>query len=273
MPELPEVQTVVNGLIPRLEGKNLKSIRKLNGSDSLFSGQVEDELNRRIIGQRIHRISRRAKFIVWLLDRGVLTIHLRMTGRLMFSKPKEDNPNHYTAVFEFMDGTELWFKDYRKFGRIQYFADSMNWDVHLGIEPLSTEFTQNWLYTNLKSRHRQFKPLLLDQTFIAGLGNIYADEVLWEAKIHPKQLSDKISRRKTVSLHKAIQSILEASIQAQGTTIINFAFNEGETGNFMEQLKVVDREGLPCHRCGTIIHKTKVSQRGTYFCPKCQRKR
>jgi formamidopyrimidine-DNA glycosylase len=272
MPELPEVQTVVNVLAPRLEGKTLKSIHRLAGSPSLFSGQTEKEINRWIQGQTIQQITRRAKYIVWRLDKGMLLIHLRMTGRLVFTPSAEDNPRHFTARFHFTDGSDLWFKDYRKFGRITYISDIDAWDATLGPEPLSSEFTRDWLRRALQNRNRQIKPLLLDQTFLAGLGNIYVDEALWAARIHPQTIAAVIGPRKVDHLHQAIRRILAASIEEQGTTIINFYFGEGKTGNFRNYLQVFGRENKPCNRCGTAIQKIRVAQRGTHLCPKCQRK-
>lgn len=273
MPELPEVQTVVNVIAPVLTGKTIQSVQRLAGTGTLFGGGTEAEMNAFIAGQTIREVTRRAKYIVWRLDHGMLLIHLRMTGRLVFARSPEEQENHFTAVFQFTDGTELWFKDYRKFGRITFAVDPEHWDDHLGPEPLSTEFTPVRLATALHAHHRQIKPLLLDQSVIAGLGNIYVDEALWEARIHPQTRSDRVSRPATRRLHRAIQSILTAAVAEQGTTIVNFYFGEGQSGNFRQFLKVFDRAGEPCPRCTTALRKIKVAQRGTHFCPKCQRKR
>ena len=140
----------------------------------------------------------------------------------------------------------------------------------MGIEPLSNNFTTNWLFQNLNDSKRQLKPLLLDQSFIAGLGNIYVDEALWYAKLHPQQIGSSVSRKKSTALHSAIQRLLQTAIENQGTTIINFYFGEGESGNFKEQLQVFGRQNKNCPRCDSIIEKTRVAQRGTHICPSCQ---
>ncbi|RMF09589.1 MAG: bifunctional DNA-formamidopyrimidine glycosylase/DNA-(apurinic or apyrimidinic site) lyase [Candidatus Neomarinimicrobiota bacterium] len=272
VPELPEVETVVRVIRPRIEGLRIRSIRRLNGTASLFNGATEAQLNRLVKNQRIRAVTRRGKYIVLELERGVLLIHLRMTGRLLFRKGPDDPERHFTARIDFQNQASLWFRDMRKFGRITYCSDRENWEGRLGPEPLSDQFTLDWLRGELKRRHRKMKALLLDQSFLAGLGNIYVDEVLWAARIHPETLSHRVSQSKAAALHRAIRSILQASIDHQGTTIINFAFGEGKTGNFRSLLQVFGRTGKPCPRCGTAIKKVRVNQRGTHFCPVCQKR-
>ena len=271
MPELPEVETVVRSIQPLVVGKTIKAIETAADYPKVLATHTPPEFNRLITGQRIVAARRRGKYIVLELNGGYLLIHLRMTGRLLTRLGKSDKPKHVTATVIFGDGSNLYFKDYRKFGRL-YYVDSLDYlDQRLGIEPLSEEFSRRWLISRLKTSKRKIKPLLLDQSFIAGLGNIYVDEALWAAKIHPETISNKIIRNKTIMLHGAIQLILKQSIAKNGTTIINFKFGDGEIGEFVNELKIFDRTGEPCPRCNTKIIKTRVAQRGTYLCPRCQK--
>ncbi len=270
MPELPEVETVVRFIRPKIIGKTIKTVAPQNNYDKVFATHTTKQINSLIAGQSIINVTRRGKYIVLNLDRGHLLIHLRMTGRLLLNLSEEDKFKHLTAIVHFKDKSSLYFKDYRKFGRFYYY-DSMDYiNNKLGIEPLSKRFTEDWLYKNLQNSKRQLKPLLLDQGFVTGLGNIYVDEALWFAKLHPQQIGSSVSRKKSDVLHSAIQRLLQTAIDNQGTTIINFYFGEGEKGNFREQLQVFGRHGQECPRCKTILEKIRVAQRGTHLCPHCQ---
>ncbi len=272
MPELPEVETFVRYLRPNIVGKTIQRITPQNNYDKVLTTHTTRQFNKLVKGQVINTVVRRGKFIVFNLERGHLLIHLRMTGRLLLKLSKNDKRKHLTAIVYFIDKSSLYFKDYRKFGRLYYY-DSMDYiNKKLGLEPLSKNFTVDWLYKNLQNSKRQLKPLLLDQSFIAGLGNIYVDEALWYTKLHPQQIGSSASRKKTSVLHNAIQGLLKTAIDKQGTTIINFYFGEGKEGNFSEQLQVFGRQGKNCPRCKTIIKKIRVAQRGTHICPHCQRK-
>jgi formamidopyrimidine-DNA glycosylase len=272
MPELPEVETVVRYLRPKIAGKTIQRITPQNNYNRVLATHTARQFNKLVKGQVINTVVRRGKFIVFNLSRGHLLIHLRMTGRLLLKLSKDDKLKHLTAIIYFTDKSSLYFKDYRKFGRLYYY-DSMDYiNQRLGIEPLLKNFTTDWLYKNLQNSKRQLKPLLLDQGFIAGLGNIYVDEALWYAKLHPQQVGSSVSRKKSNILHNAIQKLLQTAIDNQGTTIINFYFGEGKGGNFSEQLQVFGRQSKNCPRCKTIIEKIRVTQRGTHICPCCQRK-
>lgn len=273
MPELPEVETVVRFLGPLLADKTIRTITPADDFEKVLHTHPASEFNRLINGRRISAVRRRGKFIVLDLDRGHLLIHLRMTGRLIPSLSPDDNPRHITARIDFEDGTRLYFKDYRKFGRLYYYDDLAPLEDRLGPEPLSPEFTPKWLHDSLQDHRRMIKALLLDQSFLAGLGNIYVDEALWTARIHPRTVSDRVSRQKSNRLQSAIVSILSSSIEFNGTTIINFSFGEGAEGEFRSQLQVFGRQEEPCPRCRTPIRKIYLVQRGTYFCPRCQRLR
>ncbi len=271
MPELPEVETVVRYLRPWLRGKTVRRFQTLNGWWKVVQGSSPETFAKHIVGQQIIKIRRRGKFVVWNLINGNVLIHLRMTGRLITKLTEQDDPKHLTAEFQFSDGTSLYFKDYRKFGRISFLENLADLDARLGLEPLSSAFTATWLYRSLQAHRRQIKPLLLDQTFIAGLGNIYVDESLWKAKIHPLAISQHVGKRKATVLATAIQTILKRAIELNGTTIQSFKFGLGETGRFVSELQVFGRVGQPCPRCKTQICKIRVAQRGTHFCPRCQR--
>ncbi|MBC8402811.1 MAG: DNA-formamidopyrimidine glycosylase [Candidatus Marinimicrobia bacterium] len=271
MPELPEVETVVRSIRPLIMGKKIVTINTAPDYPRVLATHTPLQFKKQVVGQTIKAVSRRGKYIVLQMEIGFLLIHLRMTGRLLTKLGKSDKLKHVTATVVFKDGSNLYFKDYRKFGRL-YYVDSLDFlDQRLGIEPLSDEFTRRWLINGLAASKRQIKPFLLDQSFIAGLGNIYVDESLWAAKIHPETISNKISRNKTIMLHDAIQLILKRSIAKNGTTIINFQFGDGATGEFAKDLQAFGRSGQTCPRCNTGIIKTRVAQRGTYLCPRCQK--
>ncbi len=271
MPELPEVETVVRYVRPNIVGKIIQGVIPQNNYDKVLATHTPKRFNKLVAGQSIIDVTRRGKYIALNFDNGFLLIHLRMTGRLLLKLSEDDKLKHLTAIINFTDKASLYFKDYRKFGRLYYY-DSMDYiNNKLGVEPLSKDFTGDWLYNNLHKNKRQLKPLLLDQGFIAGLGNIYVDEALWFARLHPQQISSVVSRKKSNVLHAAIQRLLQTAIDNQGTTIINFYFGEGEKGNFREQLQVFGRQDKKCPRCKTVIEKIRVAQRGTHICPHCQK--
>ncbi len=271
MPELPEVETVVQYISPKLMGKIIDSVRPQNKYDKVLSTHSPKQFNRLVHGKNIVDINRRGKYVVLNLNSGFLLIHLRMTGRLLLKLTNEDKQKHLSAIINFTDGSFLYFKDYRKFGRLYYYDSLDHINQKLGIEPLSDKFTSAWLFASLQNSKRQLKPLLLDQAFIAGLGNIYVDESLWYAKLHPQQIASSVTREKSALLHTAIQKLLQTAIDNQGTTIINFYFGEGKSGNFRDQLKVFGRQDQNCLNCKSIIQKIRVAQRGTHICPNCQK--
>ncbi len=271
MPELPEVETVVRYIRPNIIGNIIREVAPQNNYDKVLETHSPSQFNKLVAGNSVIAVERRGKYIVLNLDNGYLLIHLRMTGRLLLKLSEDDKQRHNTAIIHFTDNSSLYFKDYRKFGRLYYY-DSLDYINHkLGIEPLSKKFTKEWLYDNLQKSKRQLKPLLLDQGFIAGLGNIYVDEALWFAKLHPQQIGLSVGRKKSIALHSAIQRLLQTAIDNQGTTIINFYFGEGKKGNFRDQLQVFGRHNKNCPRCKTIIEKIRVAQRGTHICPRCQK--
>jgi len=268
MPELPEVETVVRHLKPDLIGQRIKSFQSYWPK---VLGNVDDKYFQEFTkGREILDVTRRAKFIVMHLENGFIPIHLRMTGRL-YPNDRIPDEKHISAVFQLSDKV-LIFKDTRKFGRIYWYDEWSEFDNKHGIEPLEEQFTKQWLVQSLHSKKRQMKALLLDQHLIAGLGNIYVDEALWTARIYPLTTSDKVTTIEISILHKSIKAILEQAIAHNGTTFINFTFKDGVPGSYRNQLQVFDREGDHCKRCNTTIKKIRAAGRGTYFCPRCQKR-
>jgi formamidopyrimidine-DNA glycosylase len=278
MPELPEVETVCRTLAPRVVGKTVRSCSIY--WDRTVSPHEPAEFERLLLGRQITGVSRRAKLIVFELDNGNrLSIHLRMTGKLLSCGNDgvgiADIPrDHLRALITFDDASELRFYDARKFGRMRIHTPS-EWkalDVTFGREPLDPSFTAARFHDLISTRARQIKPLLLDQSVIAGIGNIYADEALFKARIHPRQPATSLSRKQCGALHAAIVQTLTTAIEHQGTTLRDYRTGHGEPGTNQTELLVYGAPpGTPCPRCGTILEKLVVGQRGTTICPRCQR--
>lgn len=272
MPELPEVETVVRTIRPDLLGKQIVGVRSI-GSVKVFDPLGARRLNSIVANQEVVAVNRRGKYIlIELASGGAITIHLRMTGRLLFGPIESSECHHLAAVIQCSDGCDLYFKDVRKFGRIAWVEDRGILDRRLGIEPLSQNFTVLALGVLLQHHSRRLKPLLLDQKVLAGLGNIYVDEVLWRAQLHPERVSNTVDRSECQALHTAIRSILKRAIHFQGTSFSDFYFGEGKRGRFYDQLAVFGQAGKMCRRCKTNIIKMRVAQRGTHICPNCQQK-
>jgi formamidopyrimidine-DNA glycosylase len=265
MPELPEVETIARMLKPQLEGRTIRSVHLLwkrtlaSPSPRLFCT--------RIAGQKILNVGRRAKFLQLQLSNDHLFIHLRMSGDLSVQGARYEPTMHDRLLFNLSGGKCLVFNDTRKFGRVWLTDDPEEVIANLGPEPFDPAFTPQVLFSRLRSRHRQIKPLLLDQSFLAGMGNIYTDEALHLAGIHPLLESDKISLGKAEILFDAIRSVLEAGIVHNGATI-DWVYRGGEFQNYF---RVYGRTGEACMVCGTTIERITVGQRGTHFCPRCQR--
>ena len=269
MPELPEVETVSNSVKKHLIGKSFDSIT-LNWKKTLDNFSIND-FNNRVKGVPIKDVYRRAKYIIIDLGKVVMPVHLRMTGKLYASNSIDPIKKHISLYLQFGD-KYLIFEDTRKFGRF-YLYDNMNvLNNKLGVEPLSNDFTEDWILRNMKSRNRQVKQLLFDQSFICGLGNIYIDEALWRAKIHPLSISSQIPSINIANLHKSIIKVLTESIELGGTTIRDYTYDFSYVGNYALNLNVFGKQGTRCPRCNTNIIKEKIAQRGTHFCPNCQMK-
>jgi len=274
MPELPEVQTVVNDLI----AENLIG-RMIVGVEIRWPKIVAEppagKFPELIQNRTVINISRRGKFIqIALKPQKFLFIHLRMSGRLFITTADSPLSKHEHLILVLNDGRHLRYHDTRKFGRF-WLVDRPDKVVGaLGIEPLSPEFTLKALTEKLLSRHRQLKPLLLDQSVIAGLGNIYVDESLWAARLHPNRLADSLNDREIEALYRSIPQVLRQGLQNQGTSLGNgkgnFRSAGQRRGRNQEALKVFHRTGQPCPVCDTKIERIIVGQRSTHICPHCQ---
>jgi len=264
MPELPEVETFVRQLKPALVGKTILSA-DLRWNRTL-AAPAPQKFREQIVGQKIKDVSRRAKYLVFQLSSFQLLIHLRMSGDLLIKNSTIGLEKHDRLVLKLSGNKSLIFNDTRKFGRVWLTANQEDVLGKLGPEPFSKEFTPQWLHTALHTRKRQLKPLLLDQTFLAGLGNIYTDEALHMAKLHPVAASDSVTAQQAEALHEAIRKVLKAGIRRNGASI-DWAYRGGQFQNYF---RVYDREGTACPVCGTEIRKLIVGQRGTHVCPNCQ---
>ncbi len=276
MPELPEVETITRLIRPRLEGRRIEGCevrwtRTLGGLSRFVFAKA-------VVGSRLARVWRRGKFFVADLERGgsaggALVGHLRMTGRVHV-EPDGWDPGPYLKVrLALDDGTCFYFIDVRKFARLWYARESAEVLGPLGPEPLSPEFTADWLFAALRGRRRAMKPLLLDQVFVAGLGNIYADESLFRSGIHPLARSDRITREGAARLCTAIRGTLSEAIAREGSSFdVFYRTPEGNPGSFQDEFRVYGRKGKPCRACGSPIRRIVVGQRGTHFCPVCQRR-
>ena len=274
MPELPEVETVVRGL--RAEGLEGARIVNVEVRCPQIAAGAPGALRRAATGRRVDRVARRGKYIVIVLDNAQrVLIHLRMTGKLRFGDARTPLGPHDHVSFALDDGRRLIYNDTRRFGRIRSCGAGPDPLSALGPEPLDSGFTPSCLARRLAGRRRRIKPLLLDQAVVAGLGNIYVDEALWAARIHPETPADALGPQALGRLHRAIRQVLKKGVDNQGTTLgsglTNFYSVAGRRGRNADRLKVFRRDGLPCPRCGATLVRAVVAQRGTHFCPTCQR--
>jgi formamidopyrimidine-DNA glycosylase len=274
MPELPEVETVARDLRRAgVEGRRIAAATVL--WPRIVTGLSPREFAGRVRTRRIVAIGRRGKYLVFGLSGGLtLLVHLRMTGRLVLAATGAARGPHDHLVLRLDDGRDLRFHDSRKFGRWVLTAAPERILGRLGPEPLDAGFTSAEFADRLARHHRQLKPLLLDQAFIAGGGNIYADEALWEARLHPQRLSNTLSRSEAGELHRAVRQVLRRGIAHRGTSLgagrVNFHSVGGRRGGNQSGLKVFRRTGGPCPRCGTAIRRLVVGQRSTHICTECQ---
>ena len=271
MPELPEVETIRRHLEPALTGKRIAA---LTVADATVSAQTAAELRHLTTGRDVTGLRRRGKYLIVDLDEGILVVHLRMTGQLLFERP--DTPRLPRFTVEFDDGSHLHFFDVRRFGRLWGFHDEAELErffAELGVEPLSPGFSTAHLRALLAGRRAPLKAFLLDQRRIAGVGNIYADEALFRAGLHPLRPAGSVGPRGAARLRDALVETLESGIAQAGTSVDSFVDPEGAPGSFQEMLNVYQRTGEPCRRCGTPIERVVVGGRGTHFCPRCQPRR
>lgn len=274
MPELPEVETIVIGLRELIVGNTIHEII-VREADIVAFPTVE-EFKKGLYKKCIKAVDRRGKYILLRIEgQKTLVIHLRMTGRLLVKPGKADYDKHTHIIFKLDNELDLRFHNIRKFGRM-YLVDSDDYKpagglATLGPEPLSEEFTLEVFKDQINKRRTNIKSLLLNQSFIAGLGNIYVDESLFRAGISPQRRSDTLSEKEKQELYLAIRSVLRLSIKAGGTSFSDYLNARGEKGDFQNHLKVYQQEDEACSICGHKIIKEKIAGRGTRYCPVCQK--
>ena len=273
MPELPEVETIVNDLRPMLEGRRFTGV-SIDCPEMVHLTSV-NELRRRLSGQVIKEIARRGKYLIFRLDSGeALILHLRMTGSLLLKRKGEALavPSPYVrATFRLDDGTEMLFTDRRKLGTISLVKDENEVIGKLGPEPFDTSFTPEVMAKRLSHHKAPIKAVLCDQEVIAGIGNMYADEALFFAGIHPLRAANSLSDEEIKRLHKAIREVLTKAIGNGGASISDYRRPGGEQGSQQYNFYAAHRGGQTCKVCTTPIERIAVRNRGTYFCPKCQK--
>jgi formamidopyrimidine-DNA glycosylase len=275
VPELPEVETIRRQLAPALEGRRLERVEVLDGRwcEPAPPEAIADALE----GRLIDHVDRRGKYLILSLEDDVhLAMHLRMTGNLLLVGAEDEEPGHLRVRTTLSGGENLLFVDVRRFGTgdvllgsdalAEFFAS------RLGVEPLSPDFTAEALRAQARGRRQPVKAFLLNQERIAGVGNIYADEALFRARIHPLREVGTLRRSQVEALRDAVVDTLEAGIDARGASIDDYRHVDGAQGSFQDRFLVHTREGEPCPRCGTAIRKLRAAGRGTYICPNCQRR-
>jgi formamidopyrimidine-DNA glycosylase len=276
MPELPEVETVVKGLRPLITDRRVTAVEIREKNMIAYPKDNIDDFKEALIGSKIEAINRRGKYIIIELDTDKnMIIHLRMTGKLLVKEVEEFRDKHTHVVFSLNDGQEIRFNNIRKFGRV-YLIDKNHPEqagglADLGPEPLSEDLTLADFKKLFKNRRALMKSLLLNQHFVAGIGNIYADEILFLSGVRPDRTADTLTEDEKERIYHNMRHILERGIIYGGTSFSDYVNAFGEKGSFQEELKVHQREGEKCYSCGTKIKKIKVSGRSTYFCPQCQK--
>ena len=266
MPELPEVETIRTELLPWVLERRFVEVSVLDSKLllALPAGGLQ-----RLVGHSVQDLERRGKYLIFhLSNKQALIIHLRMTGRLLVAPREVDK--YARAIFLFSGGTKLVFSDMRRLGVIYLAEDAESVVGRLGVEPLSDSFTIELLLKLMRKHHIPIKVALLAQSIIAGIGNMYADEALFTAKVHPLILTDELSIQQVRNLYYSVGSVLSSAINNKGASIDTYVRPDGELGIAQIQFKVAHRKGEPCYVCGTTIQRIMLRGRGSYFCPRCQ---
>lgn len=274
MPELPEVETVRRTLEKLVLHKQIETVSVY--WPKIIKNPLEvDQFTDALRGETILEIGRRGKFLIIYTDRYALVSHLRMEGRYGLYGKEEPYDKHTHVIFHFSDDTELRYRDVRKFGTMHLYQKGKEFQYPplsgLGPEPFTEGFTKKYLEKALKKTSRKIKPALLDQKLLVGLGNIYVDEALFRAGVHPERVASSLSRKEISSLHKEIVETLKEAVQLGGSTIRSYVNSQGEMGMFQLELYAYGRKGEACKKCGTPMEKIVVGGRGTHFCPHCQK--
>lgn len=270
MPELPEVETTRRGVAPWLDGRQIQALEVRNPR---LRWPIPRSLPARLAGARIHGLDRRGKYMLLRSDQGVALIHLGMTGtlRLVFDRSPPKKHDHYDIILD--QGPIVRFQDPRRFGCLLWAGQHP--DRHallreLGPEPLEPEFDGEYLYRASQGRKVAIKSHLMNARTVVGVGNIYASEALFRARIHPRRPAGRISMQRMERLATAVKAVLEDAIRAGGTTLRDFYDGEGKPGYFTQELQMYDRAGLPCPACGSPVRHEVLGQRSTYYCVRCQ---
>ncbi len=269
MPELPEVETIATDLRRELVGATFTGVEI--HWPAIVATHSADEFSRNLCGQSVLDVGRRGKFLILHLSGGALLFHLRMTGQLLLWPSHHPRGVHDHAIFHLADGRELHYCDQRKFGRIYLVCDANEIVQELGPEPLAKDFSPEQFAAMLSLRRGALKPLLLNQRFLAGLGNIYTDEALFVARLHPRRRANTLSPDEMCRLYDAIHLVLQSAIAGRGTTFDgSYRDAYGQAGHYQAELRVFGREEANCPRCGAKIQRLTVAGRGTRICPQCQ---
>jgi formamidopyrimidine-DNA glycosylase len=273
VPELPEVETVKNTLVVKVKGRRITGVEVY--LPRLIKFPAPTEFMTRVVNKEILDITRRGKYLLFhLADNYYLVIHLRMTGRLLYLPATARLEKHTHIVFQLDNQYQLRFHDQRTFGTL-YLVQPEEFGrikglVKLGPEPLAGQFTPQYLQKTLAGRRTSIKSALLNQEIVAGLGNIYVDEALFNACLHPARQASSLTAAEIERLHRGIREVLQAGIKYRGTTIRNYVDGEGQAGDFQAKLAVYGQQGEPCKKCGTPLEKLRISGRSSVYCPRCQ---
>lgn len=277
MPELPEVENVRQGLNNLVVGETIAKVEVR--WPRIIESPAVNEFSRRLVGQEIEAVRRRGKFLLFYFTDDVLISHLRMEGKYQLVEPSATGQlprrtKHTHVIFHLESGKKLWYLDVRKFGRMSLVAKGEEFEhkslAKLGPEPTAEDFALEDMQEFLTRRTKAIKGVLLDQQIVVGIGNIYADEILFRAQIHPVTPANRLTESEEIRLHEAIIETLDEAIANGGTTIRSYQNAFGDVGTFQEQLQVYGRDGEACVNCGNEIEKIKVAGRGTHYCPVCQ---
>ncbi|WAA10178.1 DNA-formamidopyrimidine glycosylase [Fervidibacillus albus] len=274
MPELPEVETIRRTLQTVVIGKTIDQVHVF-WPNIIKEPADSEEFSLMLKGQTCRNVLRKGKFLIFHFDDLALVSHLRMEGKYILFPKDEPMDSHTHVVFRFTDDTELHYRDVRKFGTMHIFPIGTEFDhlplSKLGPEVFDPEFSNGYFSSVLKKTTRKIKPVLLDQTIVSGLGNIYVDEALFRASIHPERFAHSLTKLESNRLRKEMIRLLQEAVEKGGSTIRTYINSQGKIGTFQFELQVYGKEKTPCIRCGTEIQKTKVGGRGTHYCPTCQK--
>lgn len=271
MPELPEVETTVRGVAPHVMGHTIKTLEVRNPS---LRWPVPHDLAQHIVGQTVHQVARRGKYLLFRFDTGYLLVHLGMSGSLRMVDPNTPLKTHDHVIIEMSHGMQMRYHDPRRFGCVLWAGASVEThDLirHLGPEPLSEAFDAEYLYHMSRGRKLASKLFIMDSKVVVGVGNIYANEALFASRIHPNKAAGKLTKPACERLVQEIKKVLAAAIEQGGTTLRDFVNSDGQPGYFKQTLAVYGRGGEACVVCGEILKETRLGQRATVFCRGCQR--